>query len=626
MITTFLDLCSGIGGGRLGLEKTGLKCIGYSDTSRLAKRTYELMHDTKDEVYYYNLKRIKTKTLPQYDMLIAGFPCQTFSVIGRKDGFDDKRGQIIFHIAHILEDSQPKCFLLENVKGLVTHDKGRTINIIINELNRVGYDVTFKVLTSLDYGVPQMRQRVYFVGFRKDLNLNIEEFSWPEPVEKPELKDYLIDNCIASEERLDILKYYLNNPTNNGKYTIEQLKEMEGKILDTRMNDLRIYEGRCPTLRAQRDGVLYVKNHVIYRLTGYEALLLQGFPKEYADRVKDQVSDRHLLMQAGNAMTVNVIYYLANSIKNFISTKRSICITKPQLKISTINQSNNTNKLFIARGEETMLKRGEKFEIDCFKHLIATYNHYKYTFDRKGGMNSTVSDIKAIKDNVVDFYIEVKDSKAQSGQFVVINDKANKNFYFSPRCRSKENIWTRAIIEKLNSCYDKYKDVGTASIPIDVDSSVMKDWIINYYENKNVEFVITKKKNYVILPLDRYAKYFQLTANIRKKGSGSGEPSEEEQPKINKYLQKTYQICDTFWCELNQDGKQHLCFSSEKKISNNEFRIGRFRFQCSKQADEVYEVRKLATNKDPNPTVIFSIKLTQEQDPEDLEVFIKRLR
>ncbi len=318
-INTFLDLCSGIGGGRLGLEQAGLKSTGYSDTSKLAVRTYTLMHDTTDEPYYYNLKRIKTEKLLPYDMLIAGFPCQTFSVIGRKEGFSDDRGQIIFHLARILEETQPKCFLLENVKGLVTHDKGKTIKIIINELNRVGYDVTYKVLTSLEYGVPQMRQRVYFVGIRKDLGKDIDEFQWPEPVEKPSISNFLIDDNAASTERLDILSYYLNNPTNNGKYTVDDIKEMEGKIIDTRMNDLRIYDGRCPTLRAQRDGVLYVKNHTIYQLTGYEALLLQGFPKEYADRVKNEVSDRHLLMQAGNAMTVNVIHALGDSIINFLN-------------------------------------------------------------------------------------------------------------------------------------------------------------------------------------------------------------------------------------------------------------------------------------------------------------------
>lgn len=317
-ITTFMDFCSGIGGGRLGLEQAGLKCVGYSDTARIAPITYNLMFNTTGEKNFGNLKRIKTETLPKFDLLIAGFPCQTFSVIGRKDGFSDDRGQIIFHLARIIKETQPTCFLLENVKGLVTHDKGKTLEIILNELIDSGYNVTYKVLTSLDYGVPQMRQRVYFVGFKKSITKSIESFEWPTKKKVPLLKDYLIDNHIASDERLEILRNYLNNSTNNGKYTIEDLLMLDGKIIDTRMNDIRIYEGKCPTLRAQRDGILYVKDETLYQLTGYEALLLQGFPKEYADRVKDKVSDRHLLMQAGNAMTVNVINEIANSIIYFL--------------------------------------------------------------------------------------------------------------------------------------------------------------------------------------------------------------------------------------------------------------------------------------------------------------------
>lgn len=316
-ISTFFDFCSGIGGGRLGLEQIGLKSVGYSDTSRLSVTTYKQLFNTENEKNFGNLKKIKTETIPQFDLLIAGFPCQTFSVMGRKAGFDDTRGQIIFHLARILKETQPKCFILENVKGLVTHDKGQTVKLILNELGNSGFDVIYKVLTSLDYGVPQMRQRVYFIGINKNLNMNIELFKWPQTVEKPSLKKYLIDNNKANNKRLEILQYYLNNPTNNGKYTISDLEQMEGKILDTKMSDLRIYEERCPTLRSQRDGILYVRNGEIYQLTGYEALLLQGFPKEYADKVKDTVSDRHLLMQAGNAMTVNVINALGNSLIEF---------------------------------------------------------------------------------------------------------------------------------------------------------------------------------------------------------------------------------------------------------------------------------------------------------------------
>lgn len=317
-VNTFFDLCSGIGGGRLGLEQCGMKSVGYSDTSRLSVVTYKQLFDTENEKNYGNLKKIKTETLPIFDLLIAGFPCQTFSVMGRKAGFSDNRGQIIFHIARILQEIQCPCFLLENVRGLITHDKGETFKIIRNVLEESGYDITYKVLSSIDYGVPQMRQRVYIFGVNKKLNKKIDAFNWPEPLQKPALSNYLIDTDEATTERLEILSYYLKNSVNDGKYCVKDLEKMEGKILDTRMSDLRIYEERCPTLRSQRDGVLYVRNGKIYQLTGYEALLLQGFPKEYADKVRNSVSNRHLLMQAGNAMTVNVIREIGKKIKEFM--------------------------------------------------------------------------------------------------------------------------------------------------------------------------------------------------------------------------------------------------------------------------------------------------------------------
>jgi DNA (cytosine-5)-methyltransferase 1 len=239
-------------------------------------------------------------------------------VIGRKDGFDDPRGQIIFSLADIIKEKQPNSFLLENVKGLITHDDGRTLKKIISILEKAGYIVIYKVLNSIDYGVPQNRQRVYILGFNKELNKDISEFHWPERIEKPDLNDFLIDDNIVTDERIAILDHYLKNDQNKGKYSVDDLKLLEGKILDTRMNDLRIYDGKCPTLRAQRDGILYVKNNAIHQLTGYEALLLQGFPKEYADKVKDKVTDRHLLMQAGNAMTVTVIKELGKEIIRFL--------------------------------------------------------------------------------------------------------------------------------------------------------------------------------------------------------------------------------------------------------------------------------------------------------------------
>lgn len=319
-INTFFDFCSGIGAGRLGLEQVGLKSVGFSDTSRLAVETYKKLFNTDNEINYGDLKKIDTVTLPKYDLLIAGFPCQTFSVIGRQEGFKDDRGQIIFHLIRILNETRPKCFILENVRGLVAHDYGKTIKVIMDELEAIDYSVVYKVLTSLDYGVPQMRQRVFFIGFDCRLGLSSKGFHWPltEPI--PPLDDYLVDvNNEISDINMEKFKYYLKNPSNKGNYLPSDFLKEENLILDTRMPDLRLYRGRVPTLRAHRDGIFYIKNQSIKELTGYEALLLQGFPVSYAEKVKNTISNRHLLMLAGNAMTVNVIKKLGDSIINHLS-------------------------------------------------------------------------------------------------------------------------------------------------------------------------------------------------------------------------------------------------------------------------------------------------------------------
>lgn len=318
-ISSFFDFCSGIGGGRLGLERCGLVSKGFSDTSRLSVNTYRIMHDASKEVNFGNLKRIDGTKLPHYDIMIAGFPCQSFSVIGKRTGFEDDRGQIIFHLIRLLQESKPKAFLLENVRGLVSHNKGKSLEIIISELEAVGYVVFFKVLTSLDYGIPHMRQRVYIVGFDINLGLELSHFKWPSPVPTNPLSNYLIDtnNSITEEDYIK-LSYYLKNPTNNGKYTPEDLLNEDYLIIDTRMSDLRLYRNKVPTLRSHRDGIFYVREGKIMELTGLEALLLQGFPYDKAKKVKDIVSNRHLLMQAGNAMTVDVIEKIGQNILDVV--------------------------------------------------------------------------------------------------------------------------------------------------------------------------------------------------------------------------------------------------------------------------------------------------------------------
>ena len=315
-LKTFFDFCSGIGGGRLGLENCGLECVGSSDTSRLANITYDLLFPNKNDKNYGDLRKFNPKIAPKFDLLIAGFPCQSFSVIGKQTGTKDPRGQIIYYLMDILEKTGPLVFILENVKGLISHDGGKTFKEIITSLSKIGYSVFYKVLNSLDYGVPHMRQRVFIVGFRDDLNIGAQDFSWPVPQTRVNIANFLFpeDNEMSPDDKRWFYYEYLNNEKNKGKFDINNILNQENLIVDTRMSDLRLYVNRMPTLRAHRDGIYYVKNKKMYYLTGAEALLFQGFNHEHVARVENKVTNRNLLMQAGNAMTANVVEEIGKSI------------------------------------------------------------------------------------------------------------------------------------------------------------------------------------------------------------------------------------------------------------------------------------------------------------------------
>lgn len=318
----FIDFCAGIGGGRLGLTNNNLKCVGYSEIDCHAQKTYNTFYGTEEE-NYGDLTKIDAKNLPDFDLLIGGFPCQTFSVLGKREGFADSRGMIIYSLIDIMKKKNIPYFILENVKGLVNHDRGRTLKHIVELLQNAGYCVDYKVLNSMDYGVPQMRERIYFVGIRNDLKN--KDFVWPKPFKKSEIQDCLIDDD-AEIQNLDdkIFQKYLNNKYNNGNYNLNEILKQDYLILDTRQSDLRLYDKKVPTLRTGRHGILYVKNNKLYKLSGYESLLLQGFPKEFAEKAKKNgLNNGKLLSQAGNAMTVCVIQSICESLLNCIRGNRN---------------------------------------------------------------------------------------------------------------------------------------------------------------------------------------------------------------------------------------------------------------------------------------------------------------
>lgn len=318
----FMDFCAGIGGGRLGLENIGLKCVGFSEIDKSASLTYSLLFGDSEK-NYGDLMAVDPNKLPYFDLMIAGFPCQSFSIVGRRKGLADPRGTIIYGLIKVLKARRIKYFLFENVKGLVNHDKGQTFATILEELNKAGYMVEWRVLNSLDYGVPQMRERVYLVGVRHDLVQTGREFSWPTKVKTPELDLYLIDteNRELRFQTDRTFNKFLDNKYNNGKYNVSSFLEEDYLVIDTRQSDLRLYRGCVPTLRSGRHGILYVKNRTIRRMSGYESLLLQGFSPKMGLKLKNQVAETRLLSQAGNAMTVPVISLIAEQLVKYTHSR-----------------------------------------------------------------------------------------------------------------------------------------------------------------------------------------------------------------------------------------------------------------------------------------------------------------
>ena len=317
----FMDFCAGIGAGRVGLERNGMECVGFSEINKNAETTYREFFGNKEK-NFGDLMKINSKDLPDFDLMIAGFPCQTFSVVGKRRGMNDHRGQIIFGLVKIMTEKNLKYFILENVKGLINHDGGKTVKIILEGLDNAGYKVIFrKVLNSLHFGVPQMRERIYLVGIRKDLVKN-DDFGFPDISDTPKLKDYLIDDeemeFNDKKRTYETFLRYLDNKYNKNKYVVDSLLKNEYTIIDTRQSDLRVYRGRIPTLRTGRHGILYVRNGKFRRLSGFESLLLQGFPEKMAKKAKAKINDMNLLAQAGNAMTVNVIEKLGQNLLNII--------------------------------------------------------------------------------------------------------------------------------------------------------------------------------------------------------------------------------------------------------------------------------------------------------------------
>jgi DNA (cytosine-5)-methyltransferase 1 len=303
-----IDLFAGIGGIRIGFENAGFESVFSNDFEPMCKQTYDLNFETS-KLHIEDIRNIDPESLPDFDFLLGGFPCQAFSIAGHRQGFDDEkdRGNLFFYIAEILKVKQPMGFLLENVKNLKTHDNGRTFQVIQKILNELGYHVKFEVLNTMNHGnVPQNRERIYIVGFK-----SIEQcmtFSFPDqiPLTKT-IKDIL-------EDQVDSKYYY------NGKPLYDRIKDDvidENKVYQWRRQYVRENKKNvCPTLTANMGmgghNVPIIKDSVgIRKLTPLECLRLQGFPDSY---LLPQITDGALYKQVGNSVSVPVIERIAKQI------------------------------------------------------------------------------------------------------------------------------------------------------------------------------------------------------------------------------------------------------------------------------------------------------------------------
>ena len=264
-----------------------------------------------------------------------------------------------------------------------------------------------------------------------------------------------------------------------------------------------------------------------------------------------------------------------------------------------------------------MMKPGELFEIKCYEYLKTAYSGKKVIFQREGSMDSTKSDIAVIKNGNLDYFIEVKESLAQSGQFVLIPSEVNKKFSFSPRNRSEQNDMTKIIIGYMNQNFERFKGAGTAGKMLDIDSSVFADWIIGHYKERNVRYVISYSNDFVILPVEKFSEYFDITAKYRIKKSGSNKPSAKDVPLIKEMVANMYSDAEF----ISKENKLYVSFSHD--IVQDKFKIGKYTYFLSKQDLGYYEIRRLSNT--CNMNVIFSIRLKKSQDKNDLEKFEKDL-
>lgn len=302
---------AGIGGIDLAFEQAGCKVVWANEIDKHACKTYRLNFG-EEYLVEDDIKNISTKYIPKFDILTAGFPCQTFSSVGLLQGFDDPRGNLFFEIIRVAKDIKPRVVFLENVANLLKHDDGNTFKVIKSMLKELGYTVLFQVMNAKEYGnLPQQRNRIYIVAFR--FKKNLSKFKYPDMIPLTITAFDLYDKT-RQEDR-----YYMDGHRMWDRM-MEYMTERNRVYRFTDWGLSRSREGICPTLLAAMGSrferiPFFYDDYSVRLMTPRECARMQGFPEEY---ILPDTNEKQVYKQIGNSVAVPVVYRIAeNIVKTF---------------------------------------------------------------------------------------------------------------------------------------------------------------------------------------------------------------------------------------------------------------------------------------------------------------------
>ncbi len=301
----FIDLFAGIGGIRIPFDKLGAKCVFTSEWDKFSQQTYEANFGEKP---YGDITKIDEKDIPNFDILLAGFPCQPFSVAGLKKGFEDTRGTLFFDICRIINYHKPSILFLENVKGFKGHNNGKTFEVVKRTLEEFGYKVFSKILNAKDFGIPQNRERIYIICFRDNI-----KFNFPLPIDKKVSVGDILQNKVDD-------KYTISDRLWAGHKRRKEAHKKNGNGFGYSIFNKESPYTSTISARYYKDGseiLIEQENRNPRKLTPREASRLQGFPEDFII----PVSDVQAYKQFGNSVSVPVIEALAleiaKSLRNY---------------------------------------------------------------------------------------------------------------------------------------------------------------------------------------------------------------------------------------------------------------------------------------------------------------------